>query len=50
MDFQAAHRAVEVFDVGDETVEEGPAVCEIVDESHDTVFRHYHILDSEPLM
>jgi hypothetical protein len=38
MDSQAAHHAVDVLDVDDETIQEGAAVCEIVNESHDAVF------------
>jgi hypothetical protein len=50
IDSQAAHHAVDVLDVGDETIQEGAAVCEIVNESHDAVFRHRHILALDPLM
>jgi hypothetical protein len=39
-----------MLDVGDETVEEGAAVCEVVNERHDAVFRHRHILALYPLM
>jgi hypothetical protein len=50
MDSHVAHHGVDALDVVDETLQEGLAVCEIVNKSHDAVFRHRHILALDPLM